>query len=82
MRKTANHTSAWSDEEATMLSCSLYVLGNVLFIIGSVFFFPRILEAGGPIIRLTAVWLFVLGSCIFLAGGRNAADGGRLCVCV
>jgi hypothetical protein len=40
-----------SDEEATMMSCSMYVLGNVLFIVGSVFFFPRILEAGGVVIR-------------------------------
>ena len=35
---------------------------------GQVFFFPRILEVGGPVIRISAVWLFVLGSVVFLAG--------------
>lgn len=72
MRKTApvgmRGPHSWSDEEATMLSCAMYVLGNVLFIGGSILFFPRILEAGGPVIRLSAVWLFVLGSAVFLAG--------------
>ena len=70
MRKTAAPSAAgrWSDEEATMLSCGAYVVGNVTFIVGSIMFFPRILEAGGPVIRLSAVWLFVLGSCVFLAG--------------
>jgi len=70
MRKTADigAKGRWSDEEATMLSCSLYVLGNVEFIVGSIFFFPRMLEAGGPAIRLSAVWLFVLGSVVFLLG--------------
>merc|ERR1719353_2490668 len=51
-----------------MLSCCMYVLGNVTFIVGSVLFFPRILAAGGPVIRLSAVWLFVLGSVIFFLG--------------
>ena len=78
MRKTAQPCAAgrWSDEEATMLSCAMYVLGNLTFIVGSVFFFPRILEAGGPAIRLSAVWLFVLGSVIFFAGARAAT---RVC---
>ena len=79
MRKTAHPCAAgrWSDEEATMLSCAMYVLGNLTFIVGSVFFFPRILEAGGPVIRLSAVWLFVLGSVIFFFGARV---GGRVAV--
>ena len=80
MRKTAQPCAAgsWSDEEATMLSCAMYVLGNLTFIVGSVFFFPRILEAGGPAIRLSAVWLFVLGSVIFFAGARAATRACRL----
>ena len=35
----------WSDEQAQIASCSLYVAGNVVFILGSVLFFPRVLEA-------------------------------------
>ena len=58
----------WSDEAATIVSCSFYVGGNVVFITGSIFFFPRVLEAGGPVIRYSACILFVLGSMLFVLG--------------
>jgi hypothetical protein len=58
----------WSDEAVTIVSCSFYVGGNVVFITGSIFFFPRILEAGGPVIRYSACMLFVLGSVLFIIG--------------
>ena len=59
---------SWSDEKATLVSCSLYVLGNILFIIGSVFFFPRIIAIGGIAIEICAVLLFIVGSACFLTG--------------
>jgi len=68
MQQTAAIRSGWSDEEATLLSCGFYVVGNLAFIVGSVLFFPRILEAGGPPVRMSAVLLFVAGSLVFLAG--------------
>jgi len=77
MRKTEKHytyrggpitLSCWSDETATVVSCLFYITGNIVFILGSVLFFPRILEAGGPIIRMTAVLLFLLGSLLFTTG--------------
>eukprot|EP00325_Prymnesiales_sp_UTEX-LB-985_P014547 CAMPEP_0174756616 /NCGR_PEP_ID=MMETSP1094-20130205/106844_1 /TAXON_ID=156173 /ORGANISM="Chrysochromulina brevifilum, Strain UTEX LB 985" /LENGTH=204 /DNA_ID=CAMNT_0015962525 /DNA_START=724 /DNA_END=1338 /DNA_ORIENTATION=- len=58
----------WSDESATIVSCGCYVVGNIVFIVGSVLFFPRILESGGPVVRVLAVVLFVVGSIAFLAG--------------
>merc|ERR1712151_1069859 len=77
MRKTAKRCmyrggcirlACWSDETATVISCLFYVAGNIVFIVGSVLFFPRILEAGGPIIRMMAVVLFLLGSLLFTSG--------------
>jgi len=62
MQQTAAIRSGWSDEEATLLSCGFYVVGNLAFIVGSVLFFPRILEAGGPPVRMSAVLLFVAGA--------------------
>ena len=58
----------WTDEAATIASCSLYVLGNVVFIVGSVCFFPRVIEAGGIAIEMLAVILFILGSALFTTG--------------
>jgi hypothetical protein len=57
-----------SDEEATVLSCWFYVGGNVVFIVGSIFFFPRIIEAAGDSVEYLAVVLFLLGSVLFIAG--------------
>jgi hypothetical protein len=59
---------SWSDEAATVASCMLYVVGNLAYIVGSVFFFPRILEIGGEIIRVLAVLLFLIGSVVFTLG--------------
>ena len=36
----------WTDEAATVASCSLYVAGNIIFIIGSICFFPKVIEQG------------------------------------
>ncbi|KAL1524943.1 hypothetical protein AB1Y20_019819 [Prymnesium parvum] len=58
----------WSDEEATIASCAFYVGGNLTFISGSILFFPRILEAGGSLIRLLACLLFIFGSILFILG--------------
>ena len=59
---------SWSDEGATIASCSLYITGNVMYIIGSVCFFPRVIEIGGWLIELSAVLLFVGGSIVFTLG--------------
>ena len=32
----------WSDEDAQILSCSLYMLGDVVYAVGSIFYFPKI----------------------------------------
>jgi hypothetical protein len=58
----------WTDEGATIVSCGCYVLGNIVFIAGSVMFFPRVLLSGGDPVRVTAVVLFVFGSFLFLGG--------------
>ena len=43
---------SWTDEGATIASCSLYVAGNLIFITGSVCFFPRVIEIGGVAIEV------------------------------
>ena len=57
---------SFTDENATILSCSLYVVGNAVFIIGSVCFFPKI--ATTLLIETLAVMLFVFGSILFTTG--------------
>ena len=59
----------WNDEHATVVSCSLYLIGNFMFIIGSVFFFPKVIQAGGVTIEILAVLLFVGGSALLTVGG-------------
>ena len=58
----------WTDEGATIISCSLYVVGNVLYIIGSVCFFPKIYHHFGEPIEWTGAVLFVIGSMLFTKG--------------
>ena len=58
----------WTDEGATIVSCSLYIAGNLAFIVGSACFFPKVVEAGGILIEMLAVILFVIGSALFLTG--------------
>jgi hypothetical protein len=58
----------WTDEGATIVSCTLYVVGNILFIVGSVCFFPKVIAIGGEAIELLAVVLFIVGSCLFTTG--------------
>lgn len=55
LRKTAESSSyprdsclnlyCWTDEAAQIVSCSLYMVGNVLFLAGSIFFFPPLYVA-------------------------------------
>ena len=64
----------WSDEDYQILSCSLYMIGDVIYAVGTVFFFPKIiikdhmLVMGGPIYERAAVILFVIGSVLFIVG--------------
>ena len=37
----------WSDEDATVVSCRFNVVGNLVFIVGSVCFFPSVVDYGG-----------------------------------
>ena len=80
LRKTSQkfvHSERWllgclGDEEATLVSCALYILGSLIFIVGSVLFFDDVLDALAPTygvapVRLAAV-LFVAGSAVFLLG--------------
>ena len=80
LRKTSQkfvHSERWllgclGDEEATLVSCALYILGSLIFIVGSVLFFDDVLDALAPTygvapVRL-AVVLFVAGSAVFLLG--------------
>ena len=89
MRKTAAIRDGWSDEGLTVLSCTLYVLGNALYITGSVWcrtYFPSSLGS------LSAP----LGSCVCVRAWlvrnakphtlpsrhrsqRGARGGGRCC---
>jgi len=68
-----------SDEMYTIISCSLYILGDVIYAIGSILFFPHNILLQTPT-NLTAVFsyeaiayrssiiLFITGSIIFLIG--------------
>ena len=80
LRKTSQkfvHSERWllgclGDEEATLISCALYILGSLIFIVGSALFFDDVLDALAPTygvapVRL-AVVLFVAGSAVFLLG--------------
>ena len=44
---------------------SLYTLGSVIFVVGSVFFIPAVEEVTPPDI---GTWLFIVGSLIFMGG--------------
>ena len=37
----------WTDEDATIVSCRFYLFGKLVFIVGSVCFFPTAVEYGG-----------------------------------
>jgi hypothetical protein len=76
-RKTrlASISNRWSDEDAAILTCALYMIGNVIFAVGSVFYFPRMiigrygaLYEGKPLLERAAVVLFMVGSLIFTVG--------------
>ena len=62
------------DEDAHIASCSLYMLGDVIFVIGSIFFFPRTIMSdervveGDALFDQAAVALFIVGSVVFVAG--------------
>jgi len=56
----------WSDEAATIVSCSLYMGGNGFLIVGCVFYFPTIIAYGGVDIKYTAVIHFLIGSLLFM----------------
>ena len=64
----------WSDEDAQIFSCSLYMAGNAVFAAGSICFFPKITFLGGVVIedeRLSeyaAAVLFIVGSVLFSIG--------------
>jgi len=57
-----------SDEGATMASCSLYIVGNTLYIIGCFLFFPGIIRELGGDASYAAVILFIAGSVFFTLG--------------
>ena len=64
-----------SDEEATVLSCVLYLVGNTLFVCGTLLFFPDILrrarefEVGWDVpLENGAVFFFASGSVVFTLG--------------
>jgi len=64
----------WSDEDAQIFSCSLYMVGNAVFAAGSICFFPKISFLGGVVIEderlseIAAAVLFIVGSPLFLIG--------------
>ena len=51
----------WTDEGATVASCSFYVAGNLVFITGSVCFFPQPLVDPIPNEAALEVWIGVEG---------------------
>jgi len=64
----------WGDEDAQVVSCSLYMLGDLIFAVASVCFFPKILFAGNLLVEgqylaeRAAIVLLVVGSVVFIAG--------------
>lgn len=64
----------WSDEDYQIISCGLYMIGDVIYAVGSVCFFPKIiikdhmLVEGAPLFERAAVILFVIGSVLFILG--------------
>jgi len=59
---------SWSDEDATIFSCSVYIVGNVIFIISSVLFLPSVLATTKTSMCWSAVGGFMVGSVCFLLG--------------
>lgn len=64
-----------SDEAATISSCTLYLIGNGVFIVGALLFFPQVLEAAARFsvgldntMSDGAVGFFAIGSILFLCG--------------
>jgi len=58
----------WSDEDATIISCSIYIFGTVVFIVGLVFFLPSVLASTKTSLNWAAVGLFMVGSACFMVG--------------
>jgi len=64
--KHRHHLYWWSDEEIVVASCNVLILGTVLFVVGTVFFFPGYPEWLHEGLEYTATVLFILGSICFL----------------
>lgn len=64
----------WSDEDSQIFSCSMCMVGNVLFAAGSICFFPKMAFVGGYVIEderlstVAATFCFIIGSAFFVAG--------------
>lgn len=73
--RIAKLSKRWSDEDAAILTCALYMIGAIIFAVGSVFYFPKTIIGrhnaiyeGPPLLEKAAVVLFVIGSIIFTVG--------------
>ena len=75
----------WSDEDTAIASCSSYIAGNIMFMMASAFYFPKMwlftpqelcadghedyVVEDGYLLERPAVVLFILGSVTFVVGG-------------
>lgn len=74
--KHRHHLYWMSDEQINVLSCDILIWGTVLFVLGTVLFFPGFPESITPYFEYVACILFLAGSCCFV--GSAVVDYLRL----
>lgn len=65
----------WGHEDAQIYSCALYVVGDVIYSVGSILYFPKIFVKNTNLVldkshisEKAAVILFIIGSVVFVIG--------------
>jgi len=65
--KHRHHLYWWSDEQINVVSCDILIAGTILFVFGTILFFPEYPTSLSPLIDYVACSMFLLGSACFVA---------------